>query len=285
LDIVKCVTLGIVQGLTEFLPVSSSAHLHIVPALLGWPDPGTTVTAVLQLGTVAAVLLYWRGDIRDTLVGMVQSLRPGGDRNSPEARLGLAVLLGTLPICIIGLALKKYIEGPFRSLYITATMLIVMAAVLLLAETQARKKDGRPLVHVTFRDGILVGLAQALALVPGVSRSGATLTGAFLTGLNRDAALRFSFLLSIPAILLSGLLELKEFIRPAPPVPGAHPTMHLTSAELAIATVVSAIVGYASIAWMMSYLQRNSTVVFAVYRVLLGLLLFFLLATGRIAAL
>jgi undecaprenyl-diphosphatase len=285
LDILKCVTLGIVQGLTEFLPVSSSAHLHIVPALLGWPDPGTTVTAVLQLGTVAAVLAYFASDIRHTLSGMIRAFRPGGDRNSPEARLGIAVLLGTLPICVIGLALKKYIEGPLRSLYITATMLIVMAAILLLAEMMAKKKDGRPLVHVTMRDGLLVGLAQALALVPGVSRSGATLTGAFMTGLNREAAVRFSFLLSIPAVLLSGLLELKEFIRPAPPVPGAHPTMHLTSAELAVATIVSAIVGYASIAWLMTYLQRNSTTVFAVYRVILGILLFYLLSTGRIAAL
>jgi undecaprenyl-diphosphatase len=274
LDIVKAVTLGVVQGLTEWLPISSTAHLKIVPSLLHWPDPGAPATAVIQLGTVAAVLAYFGRDIAQTLKGMAKAFRPGGDRNSPEARLGVAVAVGTIPICVAALLLKKYIEGPLRSNAVIGATLIVMGLVLFAAEKFTQKT--RPLESVTVRDGVWVGLAQTLALVPGASRSGSTLTGAFLTGLSREAALRFSFLLSIPATTLAGLYEFKEFLKPEPPVPGAPPQMVWTTGDLALATVVALVVGYVSIAWLMKYLSRHSTLVFVVYRVIVGALLLYL---------
>jgi undecaprenyl-diphosphatase len=284
LNLIQSVTLGIVQGITEWLPISSNAHLKIVPELLHWPDPGAPAVAVMQLGTMAAVITYYWKDITTTLAGMVRAWRPGGDRNSPEARLGLAILVGTIPICIAGLLLKKFIEGAFRSDYVIAGALVIAGILLLLAERFAKQE--RPLSEVTVRDGLIVGVAQAFALVPGTSRSGSTLTGAFLTGLNREAAVRFSFLLSIPAVLLSGLYELKDFyeyyIKKEPLPSGVGPVMDWTPADLAIATVVAGLVGYASIAFLVKYLAKHSTLAFVVYRILLAVVLVYLVSTGQI---
>ena len=191
MDIVKAVTLGIVQGLTEFLPISSSAHLEIVPRLLGWGDAGTAYTAVIQLGTIAAVIIYFWKDLSRVAKAFLRSLMSGGDKNSPDARLGWAIVLGTIPVCVLGLALKKLIEKDFRSLWVVATMMIVMAILLLVAESVAKHK--RKIGDITVKDGWIVGFAQALALIPGASRSGSTLTGALFIGLDSKPPPAFLF--------------------------------------------------------------------------------------------
>lgn len=278
MHLIHAVVLGIVQGLTEFLPISSSAHLDIVPVLLGWQKPGAAFTAVIQLGTMLAVLVYFGRDIVATLGGMALAWRRG-ERSSPEGRLFAAVVVGTLPIGIAGLLFRKVIEGPLHNLWINAAMLAAMAVALFVTERLAKPR--RPLADVTLRDGLIVGVAQALALIPGASRSGSTLTGAFLTGLERAAAVRFSFLLSLPAILLSGLLELKDLN--APPDPTAPPHIPWTPVEIAVATLVAGVVGYACIAWLLRFLARHSTLFFVLYRLALAGVLALLLATGRIA--
>jgi undecaprenyl-diphosphatase len=280
-DILKAVTLGIVQGLTEFLPISSSAHLEIVPRLLGWGDAGPAFTAVIQLGTIAAVIIYFRQDLARMVRAFLQSLKPGGDRTSTDARMAWAVLYGTIPVIVLALVFKKFIEYEFRNLYVVATMFIVMGTLLLIAETVAKHK--RSMETVTVRDGWIVGLWQALALVPGASRSGSTLTGALLTGLDRETAARFSFLLSIPAVLISGLYEMKDVIKPKSEA-ASTVTLHMSIADTAIATVVSGLVGYVCIAWLLKFLKTNSTLPFILYRYVIGGLLFYLLFSHRLAA-
>jgi undecaprenyl-diphosphatase len=189
----------------------------------------------------------------------------------------VAVVVGTIPIGVCGLVFKKWIEGPLHNLWINAAMLVVMAVALAAAEKWA--KPSRPLEQVSLRDGLVVGFAQALALIPGASRSGSTLTGAFLTGLDRAAAVRFSFLLSLPAVLLSGLLELRELGKPVEP----GQSVAWAPGEIALATVVAGVVGYGCIAWLLKYLARRSTLVFVVYRLMLGIFLAGMLASGRIA--
>jgi undecaprenyl-diphosphatase len=275
LHLLQAIVLGIVQGLTEFLPISSTAHLEVIPALLGWKDPGAAFTAVIQLGTVVAVLIFFRKDIFQTLKAM---LSKDGDPNLK--RLGMAVLLGTIPIAILGLLLKKYIEGPLRSLWVIAVTQIVMAIALWAAD--AFTKNVRPLSSVTTRDGLLVGAAQCLALIPGASRSGSTLIGAYLTGLSPEAAVRFSFLLSLPAVCLAGLVELKDLIRPeGPPPPNA---MVWSKTDIAVGTLVAGVVGYGCISWLLKYLAKNSALVFVIYRIALGATLLGLLAAGKLAA-
>ena len=201
--------LGVVQGITEFLPISSTAHLKVVPVLLGWGDPGVAVTAVIQLGSIAAVLAYFREDLADVMGGISRAFRHG-QWSDPQARLGVAIALGTLPILVAGLLLKRFVPdydaSPLRSMTSIAIVSIVMALLLALAEVVGARR--RTLAEVLPRDGVLVGLAQALALVPGVSRSGSTLTASLFDGWQRPAAARFSFLLGIPAITLAGLVEL-----------------------------------------------------------------------------
>ncbi len=285
MDIVKAVVLGIVQGLTEFLPISSSAHLEIVPRLLGWGDAGAAFTGVIQLGTIVAVIIYFWKDLYRVAKAFLRSLRPDGDKKSPDARLGWAILLGTIPICVVGLALKKYIVSDFRNLWLVATMLVVMAVLLLIAEMSAKHR--RKIGDITVRDGWIVGFSQCLALIPGASRSGSTLMGALFIGLDREAAARFSFLLSVPAIILSGLVSLKDVIKPeaVPDAVAAATTSHAvktiswTVPEIAIATVVSGVVGYACIAWLLKFLRTNSTLPFVIYRLALGGALFYLLFT------
>lgn len=272
---IEAVTLGVVQGLTEFLPISSSAHLDIVPKLIGWHKPGAQFTAVTQLGTMIAVMVYFRKDIIDTIGGMFRSLSKGGDKMSSQARLFYAVIIGTIPIGVIGLLLKKFIEKDLHNLYINATMLVVMGLLMGLAERMTNpRRDGK---DIQIKDGIIVGLFQAIALIPGASRSGSTLTGAFFTGLDREAAVRFSFLLSLPAILLSGLVELKDLVGKKEQVYGADADINWSMPEVAVATVIAGLVGYACIAWLLRYLSKASTAGFVLYRIALAAVIFFLL--------
>jgi undecaprenyl-diphosphatase len=264
--------LGVVQGLTEFLPISSTAHLKVVPVLLGWGDPGVSVTAVIQLGSIAAVLAYFRHDLRQVLVATGRALRQGSWQ-APEARLGLAIALGTLPIVLAGLAIKVLVadfdRSPLRSLPSIGVVSIVMALLLALAERLGQRR--RQLADVRVRDGLLVGLAQALALVPGVSRSGSTLTASLFDGWRRADAARFSFLLGIPAITLAGLVELKDALQ-QPVVGGVLP--------LVVGVLSAALVSWLAIAWLLRFLQNHSTWWFVGYRLLFGLSL--LLLAGRL---
>ena len=271
MTVLEAIVLGIVQGLTEFLPISSTAHLRIVPALLGWPDPGAAYSAVIQLGTVAAVILYFSRDLVRLSKAFVVGLKDRKPFGTPDSRLAWAVGFGTIPICVLGLLLKHTIETSFRSLYVISTSLIVLALVLLVVERIAKRN--RALSDVGPRDGIIVGLWQALALIPGSSRSGTTLTGSMLLGFTREDAMRFSFLLSIPATGLAGLLELKGLLKMAD-----RPSMLL----LAIGTGVSFAAGLLAISGLLAFLRKRSTLVFVVYRVALGLFLLGMLQTGRL---
>jgi undecaprenyl-diphosphatase len=257
------IVLGIVQGLTEFLPISSTAHLKVVPVLLGWGDPGIALTAVIQLGSIVAVVAFFRRDLMAVIAGIGRAFRHGQWRD-PSARLGVAIALGTVPILLGGLAVKKFIpdydNSPLRSLTSIAVVSILMALLLGLAEVVGRRR--RVLEDVLPRDGVLVGVAQLLAIVPGVSRSGSTLTASLFDGWQRPAAARFSFLLGIPAITLAGIVELKDAVS-APSNGGWIPTL--------LGVVVAAIVSWLAIAWLLRFLQHNSTWVFVGYRLLFGL--------------
>jgi len=271
MDALQAIVLGIVQGLTEFLPVSSTGHLRIVPAFLGWEDPGAAFTAVTQLGTMAAVLLYFRADLLRIARTWLASLRRPELRSELDARMGWYILLGTVPIAIFGVLFSDQIESSARSLYLISTTLILLGLLLLAAERVAR--HDRPIEGITRRDAIVIGLAQAAALVPGVSRSGATLTAGLFLGFDRTSAARYSFLLSVPAVVLSGLFELRKIGEAGGA--GAVPT--------AIATLLAFVVGYASIAFLLRWLSTHSTAVFVAYRVALGVLVFALTAAGAIS--
>jgi undecaprenyl-diphosphatase len=261
--------LGVVQGLTEFLPISSTAHLKVVPVLLGWGDPGIAFTAVIQLGSIVAVVAYFRRDLAEVGRGVGRAFRYG-QWNDPSARLGVAIILGTLPILLAGLAVKLWVPrfeaSPLRSMTSIAVVSIVMALLLALAELLGRRR--RRIGDVEVRDGLLVGAAQALALVPGVSRSGSTLTASLFDGWERPSAARFSFLLGIPAITLVGLVELRAAID-NPVNGGVVPTL--------VGVVSAALVSWLAIAWLLRFLQQHSTWLFVGYRLLFGLviLLFF----------
>jgi undecaprenyl-diphosphatase len=273
-DLLQAIVLGIVQGLTEFLPISSSGHLRIVPAFAGWEDPGAAFTAVIQLGTMAAVVLYFRADLLRITRAWLASLRDRSLRSQLDARLGWYLILATIPISILGLAFKDQIENGARDLYIIGTALIVFGLLLLVAERVSQRV--RPVEAITRRDAIVVGCAQALALIPGVSRSGATITAGLLLGFDRVAAARFSFLLSIPAVVLSGLFELKGVVDgSAEGAVGVGPT--------AVATLLAFITGYGSIAFLLRFLTTHTTGVFVAYRVALGAAVLVLAATGTIA--
>ena len=269
----QSIVLGIVQGLTEFLPISSTAHLRIVPAFLGCEDPGAAFTAVTQLGTMAAVLLYFRNDLIRITVAWLRSLRDPSLRRELDARLGWYIVLGTVPIGIFGVLFKDQIENGARDLYLIGSALILLGLVLLAAERVGTRE--RSIEQIEARDGLAVGFAQALALVPGVSRSGATITAGLFLGLDRQSAARFSFLLSVPAVVLSGMLELGSIL-------SGEEGQHVSSGRLALATLLAFVTGYAAIAWMLRYLAHHSTVVFVVYRVALGILVLALVSSGTI---
>ncbi len=273
MSVLEAIVLGITQGLTEFLPVSSTAHLRIVPAFAGWEDPGAAFTAVTQLGTMTAVLLYFRDDLSRIARAWLRSLRDPAVRGELDARLGWYIVIGTIPIGIFGLIFKDQIENGARDLYLIGTTLIVLGLLLLVAERVA--KHDRPLEKITTRDGIAIGFAQALALVPGVSRSGATLTAGLFLGFDRTSAARYSFLLSVPAVVLSGLFEFASIL-------GGEDGEHVGLGALAIATFLAFVVGYASIAFLLRFLERHSTIVFVVYRVALGTIVLVLAGTHTI---
>ncbi|CAN5172248.1 undecaprenyl-diphosphate phosphatase [soil metagenome] len=272
----EAIILGLVQGLTEFLPISSSAHLRIVGELFG-RDPGATFTAITQLGTELAVLIYFRTDIARILSKWFQQFRGARgshsesiDRHDPDVKLGWLIIIGTVPIVIVGYLAQDYIRGAFRSLWLVAIVLIVLGIILGLSDLLARRD--RSLAQMSYRDGILIGLAQMLALVPGVSRSGSTMTAGRLLGYDRPSAARFGFLLAVPAVFGSGLYELvNSFSEPA----GAY-----GYPETAVATVIAFGVGFAVIAFLMRYIATRSFLPFVIYRILLGGTLIALLLTG-----
>lgn len=266
--------MGIVQGLTEFLPISSSAHLRLVPVLLHFDDPGAGFTAVIQIGTVAAVLIYFWRDLAAAFMAWFNSLSKPELRTTPEGKMGWAVFFGTLPVVVAGLLLKKRIESDeMRSLYVVAASMIGMAVIMYAAEWMGRKN--RKEVDVEPRDGWLPGVLQCLALIPGMSRSGSTITGAFFLGFDREAAIRFSFLMSVPSVLGAGLFELW----------GARHELTKGSVGVAatvLATLFAFVVGYASIKFLISWISKHGTLVFVIYRLALGFLLIFLLMQGTL---
>jgi undecaprenyl-diphosphatase len=274
MDALQAIILGLVQGLTEFLPISSSAHLRIVPALLGWEDPGAAFTAVCQLGTEAAVLLYFRHDLFRIALRWLAALRDPAQRSHPDARTGWYMVVATIPIGIFGVLFEQQIENGARNLWLIGSMLVLFAFVLLYADT--RGTHARSIEQLSTRDGVLIGLAQSLALIPGVSRSGATMSAGLLLGLDRAAAARFSFLLAIPAVVASGLFQLKDVIDGS--AGGDEP-----AAYVALATVVAFVTGYAAIAWLLRFLVTHSVKPFVVYRVVLGGLVLTLASAGAIA--
>ena len=272
MSIIEAIVLGIVQGLTEFLPISSTGHLRIIPAFLGWEDPGTPFTAVIQLGTMAAVVIYFRQDLWSIGRTWLLSLRDEDLRSERDARMGWYLIAGTVPISVFGVAFQDRIETGARDLYLIGSALIVLGLVLYVAEAVAkRERDER---SATLRDAIIVGGAQALALIPGVSRSGSTITAGLFLGFDRAAAARFSFLLSVPAVVLSGLFELRDFL-------DAEKDQGFV--VIAVATLFAFISGYAAIAGLLSFLANHSTKVFVAYRIGLGALVIALTAAGAIS--
>ncbi|MCX6385126.1 MAG: undecaprenyl-diphosphate phosphatase [Solirubrobacterales bacterium] len=273
---IEAIILGIVQGLTEFLPISSSGHVLFVPALAGWPDPGAAFSAVIQLGTMAAVLVYFRLDLWRIAIAFLKSFaaeRPLWRSSDADARSGWFIVLGTIPIGIVGIVFKDQIENNVRTIGLVATVMIIFSFVLMAADLKGSQK--RDINQLTLRDGIIIGLFQALALIPGVSRSGSTISGGLFLGLNREAATRYSFLLSVPAVVLSGLFELRKVGSGDGASVGALPTI--------IATVLAFITGYLAIAFLLKFVRTHNFGVFVIYRIAVGVLMLVLLAGGAVS--
>lgn len=276
----ESLVLGLVQGLTEFLPVSSSAHLRLTAAFSGWRDPGAAFTAITQIGTEAAVLIYFRRDIGRIVSAWFRSLFGKATRRDPDARTGWLVIVGSIPIGVLGVTLKDQIEGPFRDLRVTATMLIVVGLVIGIADRLAARdetggrhrapKQRKTLENLSVRDGLVYGLCQACALVPGVSRSGATISGGLFMGYKREAAARYSFLLAVPAVLASGVFEVKDSVGEG----------HVAWGPTLFATAIAFASGYAVIAWFMKWISHKSFMPFVWYRVALGIVIIALVSAG-----
>jgi undecaprenyl-diphosphatase len=276
----ESLVLGLVQGLTEFLPVSSSAHLRLTAAFAGWKDPGAAFTAITQIGTESAVLIYFRKDIANILSAWSRSLVNKEWRHDPDARMGWLVIVGSIPIGVLGVTLKDQIEGPFRDLRITATMLIAMGVVLGVADRLAARdekggrhrapKQRKTLENLNIKDGLIYGICQAMALIPGVSRSGATISGGLFLGYKREAAARYSFLLAVPAVLASGVFELKD----------AAESGHVSWGPTLFATVIAFVSGYVVISWFMKFISSKSFMPFVWYRIALGVAIIGLVAAG-----
>ncbi len=273
MNILQAIVLGFVQGMTEFLPISSTAHLKVVPVVLGWGDPGVAFTAIIQLGSIAAVLWYFWGDLTRILKGATKAIALK-DYHDHDLRLFLGIILGTLPIIFFGLLIKIFIpdfdNSPIRSIGAIAVASIVMSLLLGLAEKLGQRQ--RDFEHLTMKDGLLMGLAQCLALIPGVSRSGSTLTAGLFMGLERETAARFSFLLGIPAITLAGLVELKDVLKAG-----------LSSAAmvpLVVGVISAAIFSYIAIAGLLRFLKTRSTWVFIWYRLIFGVVILGAIAAG-----
>jgi len=280
MDILQAIILGIVQGLTEFLPISSTAHLRIVPALLGWSDPGAAFTAVIQIGTLAAVLIYFYHDILRISSATLNAVVTRQFFGTEDARMGFMMILATVPIVVAGVLFKSWIETTLRSLYVISAAMITLALALMLAEWLVHRRQlagekQRGLSDLNFLDGAVVGVAQCIALIPGSSRSGVTITGGLFLGMTRETAARFSFLLSLPSVFAAGIYQLIK-----------EREALLSSQEnvvsLVVATLVSGVVGYASIAFLLGYLKKNSMYLFIVYRIALGVMLLALIAVGKL---
>ncbi|MEU0333624.1 undecaprenyl-diphosphate phosphatase [Streptomyces sp. NPDC006193] len=276
----ESLVLGLVQGLTEFLPVSSSAHLRLTAAFSGWKDPGAAFTAITQIGTEAAVLIYFRKDIGRIIAAWFRSLGDKAMRRDHDAQMGWLVIVGSIPIGVLGVTLKDQIEGPFRDLRVTATMLVVVGLVIGVADRLAARdetggrhrapKQRKTLEHLGVKDGLIFGLCQACALIPGVSRSGATISGGLFMGYKREAAARYSFLLAIPAVLASGAFEVKDSLSEG----------HVAWGPTLFATVIAFASGYAVIAWFMKWISNKSFMPFVWYRIALGIVIIALVGAG-----
>ena len=281
MNIGESIILGVIQGITEFLPISSTGHLTLAGKLMGLisdshPEAWTSFIAVIQLGTLASILVYFREDIKNILTMFAkESLfeRKSFREQSLHSRLGWLIIIGTIPVVVIGLLFKRQIEGVFtKNLYVIAVSLIALAVLLAVAEKVASHR--KEISEVGWLDAVIVGIAQAFALIPGSSRSGTTLTGGLFVGMNREAAARFSFLLSIPAIFASGLLELYQACKMGIDSTGG--------VNYAVATAVSGISGYCAIDFLLKYLRKNTTFIFVYYRIALGALILVLLVTDKI---
>lgn len=270
---IEVIILGLFQGLTEFLPISSSAHLRIVGEFLpGAADPGAAFTAISQIGTEAAVVVYFWRDILRILRAWFAAVTGKLSHNDPDARMGWLIIVGTIPIVVLGLLLEDYIDTVFRTLWITATMLVVFGFLLAVADHYGKQK--KPLDELSVRDGILFGFAQAMALIPGVSRSGGTITAGLLMGYTREAAARYSFLLAIPAVFGSGFYKLFGSLD--------EPTGPYDFAQTMVATGVGFVVAYFIIGWFLKYVSTHSYTLFVNYRILLGLFVYICLGFGII---
>jgi undecaprenyl-diphosphatase len=287
----EAILLGLVQGLTEFLPISSSAHLRIVGELAGWGDPGATFTAITQLGTELAVVIFFRHQIGRILSKWFRSLGSRGGRRSAgvqkgdaDVRMGWLIILGTIPIVIVGFLLQDTIRTAFRSLWLVAIVLIVFGVLLGLTDLLGRRR--KDLTDLNYRDGILIGLAQMLALIPGVSRSGASTSAGLALGYDRPSAAQYSFLLAVPAVFGAGLYETSTALTCDPVADAAEGCgMGYGVPETILATVVAFGVGLAVIAFLMNYIKTRSFLPFVIYRIALGVVLIVLLALGAIEAL
>ena len=271
---VQVIVLSVVQGLTEFLPVSSSGHLRIVSQLFWGEDAGASFTAVIQLGTELAVLVFFAKDIWRILTAWFAGLADKSKRNF-DYRMGWMVIAGTIPVGIAGVLLKDVIRENFRNLWITATVLILFSLVFILAERRGKKTRG--FEDLTMKDAVVMGLWQCLALIPGVSRSGGTISGGLFLNLDREVATRFSFLLAIPAVLASGLFSLPDAFDP-------QAGQAASGLQLLVGSGIGFVVGYISIAWLLKFVSNHSFAWFAAYRIPLGLLVMALLGTGVMAA-
>ncbi|WGH84385.1 undecaprenyl-diphosphate phosphatase [Auritidibacter ignavus] len=275
---IEAIILGLIQGLTEFIPISSSAHLRIAGEFLPRAeDPGAAFTAITQIGTELAVLIFFWRDIVNIISKWFQALARKVPQSDPDVRMGWLIIVGSIPIGVLGLLLEDWIDTSFRSLWIVATMLIVFGVLLAVADTLGRQV--KPLEKLTWRDGILYGFAQALALIPGVSRSGGTITMGLALGYTRQAATRYAFLLAVPAVFASGFYKLFGALTDPAEAQGAFGL-----GETFVATVVSFVVGYAVIAWLMRFISQNSYKPFVWYRIGLGTVLFVLLGFDVISA-
>ena len=272
----QVVVLSLVQGLTEFLPVSSSAHLAIVSRVFFDGDAGASFTAVSQLGTEAAVVVYFARDIARIVKAWFRGLFGRAHRDNVDYRLGWYVIIGTIPIGVLGFVFKDVIRSQARNLWVIATAMLVFSAVIAVAEYYGRQN--RHVGQLTWRDGLIVGIAQCLALVPGVSRSGATISAGLFLGLDRSLAARFGFLLAIPAVLASGLFSLPDAFHPV------SEGMSATGAQLAVSVVIAFGVGLAAVAWLLRFLTHHAMYWFVGYRVVLALAVMALLVTGKVLA-
>jgi undecaprenyl-diphosphatase len=273
-DWFQAIVLGLVQGLTEFLPISSSAHVRVV-STLGWgDDAGASFTAVIQLGTELAVLLYYAKKIGRLLAAWFKGIFSAAARQTEDYRMAWYVIIGSLPITILGVLFKDQIRSSLRNLWLTATVMIVFAVILAIADEMAKQERDT----LRLKDSVGMGLAQALALIPGVSRSGGTLTAGLFLGLDRKSAAEYSFLLALPAVIGAGLFSIPDVLDTKGPGP------HASVAQMVVATIIAFVVGYATIAWLLRYVSKHSYSLFVWYRIVLGAALMALLATNTIPA-